>query len=98
MVSGQATLCCSDCRYFCALCLSSASGPFNPLPFPVSAAVSKAAAALLGDLASSVSGVGVLFQQKPYVTAFLQQCSQDRSMAETAKWAAQMVQKAMHSG
>ena len=74
---------------------------FRSMQFPhysVSAAVSKAAAALLGDLASSVSGVGVLFQQKPYVTAFLQQCSQDRSMAETAKWAAQMVQKAMHSG
>ncbi len=58
----------------------------------------KAAAALIGDLASSVTGVGVLFQQKPYVMPFLQQCSQDRSITETAKWAMQMVQKAVHSG
>ena len=58
----------------------------------------KAAVALLGDLASSVSGVGVLFQQKPFVTAFIQRCSQDRATAETAKWAGQMVQKAMHHG
>ena len=51
--------------------------------------------ALLGDLASSVSGVGVLFQQKPFVMPFIQRCSQDPSMADTAKWAGQMVQKAM---
>lgn len=58
-------------------------------------AVWKAAVALLGDLASSVSGVGVLFQQKPYVLPFIQRCSQDPAMADTAKWAGQMVQKAM---
>lgn len=64
-------------------------------PLSASAAVWKAAVALLGDLASSVSGVGVLFQQKPYVVSFIQRCTQDPSMADTARWAGQMVSKSM---
>ena len=59
------------------------------------AGVWKAAAALLGDLASSVSGVGVLFQQKPFVLSFIQRCGQDPSLADTARWAGQMISKAM---
>lgn len=55
----------------------------------------KASAALLGDMASTLSGVGPLFQQKPYVQPFLQQLAQDSPTADTANWANQMIQKAL---
>ncbi|KAL4428164.1 hypothetical protein ABPG75_002253 [Micractinium tetrahymenae] len=55
----------------------------------------KASAALLGDVASTLSAVGVLFQQKPYVQPFLQQLAQDSTTADTANWASQMIQKAL---
>jgi importin subunit beta-1 len=57
--------------------------------------VLKAAAALLGDVASTLSGTGPLFQQKPYVQSFLQQLAQDSTTADTANWASQMIQKAL---
>lgn len=57
----------------------------------------KASAALLGDVASSLSQVGVLFQQKPFVQPFLQQMQQDSSTADTATWATQMITKALRS-
>ncbi|KAL4433025.1 hypothetical protein ABPG77_006452, partial [Micractinium sp. CCAP 211/92] len=55
----------------------------------------KASAALLGDVASTLSAVGVLFQQKQYVQPFLQQLAQDSTTADTANWASQMIQKAL---
>lgn len=51
----------------------------------------RTAAALLGDVASSLSGVGALFRQKPFVRLFLQHCGQLGGMEETAKWALHMV-------
>lgn len=59
------------------------------------AAVCKSAAALLGDVASSISGVGGVFAQKPIALQFLQRCSEDQGIQETAQWAARMVQAAM---
>lgn len=71
----------------------------SPAPPPPSiappAGVLKASAALLGDVASTLSGTGPLFQQKPYVQAFLQQLAQDSTTADTANWASQMIQKAL---
>lgn len=55
----------------------------------------KASAALLGDVASTLSSVGLLFQQKPFVQPFLQQLAQDSPTADTANWASQMIQKAL---
>lgn len=55
----------------------------------------KASAALLGDVASTISGTGPLFQQKPYVQPFLQQLAQDSTTSDTANWASQMIQKAL---
>ena len=55
----------------------------------------KASAALLGDVASTLTSVGVLFQQKPFVQPFLQQLGQDSATADTANWASQMIQKAL---
>ncbi|PSC75516.1 importin subunit beta-1-like [Micractinium conductrix] len=57
----------------------------------------KASAALLGDVASTLSAVGVLFQHKAYVQPFLQQLAQDSPTADTANWASQMIQKALRS-
>lgn len=62
---------------------------------PQPAGVLKASAALLGDVASTLSGTGPLFQQKPYVQPFLQQLAQDSTTADTANWASQMIQKAL---
>jgi importin subunit beta-1 len=53
--------------------------------------VLKAAAALLGDVASKLTGVGVLFQQKPFVQAFLGRCAEEEEMEDTARWASAMV-------
>lgn len=61
------------------------------------AGVWKASAALLGDVASTLSAVGVLFQHKAYVQPFLQQLAQDSPTADTANWASQMIQKALRS-
>jgi importin subunit beta-1 len=55
-------------------------------------------AALLGDVASSVSGVGALFQQKPFARQFLQYCTQVPEIADTARWALQMVSAAETAG
>lgn len=58
----------------------------------------KSAAALLGDVASGLSNAGQLFQQKhQFVSEFLQQCSEDPSAADTAKWALQMVMKSVRA-
>ena len=59
------------------------------------AGVWKASAALLGDVASTLSQVGVLFQQKTFWQGFLQQLAQDSPTADTANWANQMIQKAL---
>ncbi len=61
------------------------------------AGVWKSSAALLGDVASSLTQVGVLFQQKPFVQPFLQQMQQDSTTADTATWATQMITKALRS-
>ena len=53
--------------------------------------------ALLGDVAS-LSGVGVLFQQKPFVQQFLQEASTDSAMRDTAQWAGQRISKAVRGG
>lgn len=58
----------------------------------------KSCAALIGDIASSLTGVGALFAQKPFVSTFLQRCAMDPACAETAHWAGQMVGKASQSG
>ena len=55
----------------------------------------KASAALLGDVASTLTSVGVLFQQKPFVQPFLQQLGQDSATAVTANWASHMISKAL---
>jgi importin subunit beta-1 len=59
--------------------------------------VNKTAVALLGDLASSLTGVGALFQQKPAVVQFVReaQASSDAGLSDTADWAAQVIQKCM---
>lgn len=59
--------------------------------------VNKTAVALLGDLASSLTGVGALFQQKPAVTQFVReaQASSDAGLSDTADWASQVIQKSM---
>lgn len=59
--------------------------------------VSRVAVALIGDVASTLTGVGALFSQKPYVQSFIHECSAsgDASLVESANWAAVAVQKAM---
>jgi importin subunit beta-1 len=52
-------------------------------------------AALLGDVAGSLSGVGPLFHQKPFVQKFLGQCAMDPATEDTARWAWASVQKSM---
>ncbi len=69
--------------------------PPHSTPPHRAAGVWKASAALLGDVASTLSAVGVLFQQKQYVQPFLQQLAQDSTTADTANWASQMIQKAL---
>lgn len=58
----------------------------------------RSAAALLGDVASSLSGVATLFQQKPFVKPFLQHCAQNETIRETAQWALHMVAAAEAAG
>jgi len=62
-------------------------------------AVSRAAVALLGDIASTLAGVGELFKQKPYVQSFVLEArsSSDTALAENATWAATAIQKAVSS-
>lgn len=63
----------------------------------VDESVSRVAVALLGDVASTLNGVGALFTQKPYVQSFIHECSasSDASLAESANWAAAALRKAM---
>lgn len=60
-------------------------------------AVSKAVVALLGDIASTINGVGPVFQQQPYIQSLIMEArsSQDPGLAENAKWAAAAIQKSM---
>lgn len=59
----------------------------------------KGAAALLGDVASGLSNVGPLFQQKQaFVQEFLSTCLQESYCEETARWATQMITKAVKAG
>ena len=81
-----------------ACCVSLTRSPpphANALSANQPAGVWKASAALLGDVASTLTSVGVLFQQKPFVQPFLQQLGQDSATADTANWASQMIQKAL---
>lgn len=58
-------------------------------------AVWRRAVEVLGDIASVLSGVGVLFQQKPFVLQFLAAAGeQSPALKETAQWAATMVMSA----
>jgi len=63
----------------------------------VDPAVSRAAVALLGDIASLLTGVGELFKQKPYVQSFVVEAraSNDPLLAENASWAATAIQNAV---
>ncbi len=60
-------------------------------------AVSRTIVALLGDMASTINGVGPVFQQNPYVQSLIMEAraSQDPSLSENAKWAGAAIQKAM---
>ena len=64
----------------------------------VDESVSKTAVALLGDVASTLNGVGSLFTQKPYVQSFIHECraSHDATLAENANWAAAAIQKSLN--
>ena len=46
---------------------------------------------VLGDIASVLSGVGVLFQQKPFVRQFLAHGGKTEELQPTATWAMQAV-------
>jgi len=47
---------------------------------------------VLGDIAVVLSGVGVLFKQKPFVRQFFAAAAaENKALAETAQWAAQMI-------
>lgn len=60
-------------------------------------AVMKAVVALLGDIASTLVGVGSVFQQKPYIQSLVMEArtSQDPGLSENAKWASVAIQKAV---
>lgn len=64
--------------------------------------VLKVAVSLLGDLASNVAGIGQLMQQKPAISAFVQECQQSStdngSLAEAAQWAGNAMMAAMSQG
>lgn len=62
-------------------------------------AVYKAVVALLGDMASTINGVGTVFQQKTYIQTLIMEArnGQDPGLAENAKWAAAAIQKAVAS-
>jgi importin subunit beta-1 len=52
----------------------------------------RAAVALLGDVASSLPGVGAVFHQKPGVVEFLRRYAEEQGpLGDTAKWALQAV-------
>ena len=59
--------------------------------------VLKLAVSLLGDMAINIAGVGQLMQQKPYISAFVQECqlSQDETLEESAEWAGAAIVKAI---
>jgi importin subunit beta-1 len=55
----------------------------------------RAAAALLGDVASLVTGAGEVLRARPFVRPFLQHCAgQLPEAAESARWALSMVERA----
>ncbi|CAL5228954.1 g12186 [Coccomyxa viridis] len=60
-------------------------------------AVMKSLVSLLGDLASNVSGLGLYFQQKPYIYQILEEAqrSPDPSMAEASAWAFGVISKSV---
>ena len=61
--------------------------------------VCRSAATLLGDMASTLSGVGALFLQKPFIRPFLQRCMHEGgSTAENARWALHAVMSAEAAG
>ena len=49
----------------------------------------------LGDLAANITGIGVIFQQKPYVKVFLEHCQTKPGLDEKAHWALKMVEASM---
>ena len=59
--------------------------------------VSRAGVAVLGDVASQLPSSGPLFAARPQVQQFVAECqsSDDPSVAQSATWAAQAIQKAM---
>ena len=59
--------------------------------------VTKAAVALLGDLASTLPQVGQLFNQKPYTMQFVQDAATSgiTSLTDTATWAQSAISKAV---
>ena len=59
--------------------------------------VTKAAVALLGDLASTLPHVGQLFTQKPYTIQFVQEAATSgiSSLTDTATWAQTAIKQAV---
>lgn len=60
-------------------------------------AVTKAAVALLGDLAVTLPQVGPVFHQRPYTIKFVQEAATSgiTSITDTATWAQQAINKAV---
>ena len=67
-------------------------------PAERSDAVWKASAAMIGDIGSKITGVGVLFKSKDFIVPFLEKCMSNSATAENGTWAMQMVQKAVRTG
>jgi importin subunit beta-1 len=59
--------------------------------------VIRTAVALLGDMGSTIQGIGPLLAQRPFVKEFLQECQQstDPQLVDTANWAAGTLSKAL---
>lgn len=60
-------------------------------------AVTKAAVALLGDLAITLPQVGPVFKQRPYTMKFVEEAATSgiTSITDTATWAQQAINKAV---
>ena len=53
------------------------------------------AVGVLGDAAANISGIGMLFQQKPFVRVFLEDCQTKPGLDEKSEWSLKMVDNAM---
>ena len=53
------------------------------------------AVGVLGDAAANIEGIGMVFQQKPFVRAFLQHCQTIPGLDEKSEWSLRMVDAAL---